>query len=47
MKIEINKDECGYYVVVDGETILECLGEDEINKITIGEIKKWSEMYAE
>ena len=39
MTIEIKgPDFDGYSVLVDGETILECLSEAEVERLTIGEI---------
>lgn len=41
MNIEIIKDErFGYTLLVDGETILECMSGDEISDLTIGEIQE-------
>ena len=45
MTIEIKgPDFDGFRVLVDGETILECLSEDDVNKLSIGEIRKLLEM---
>lgn len=39
MEIKIIKDSrLGYVITVDGETLLECLGEQEVKELTIGEI---------
>ena len=39
MKIEIiDTKRLGFVVTVDGETLLECLGEQEVKQLTIGEI---------
>lgn len=39
MKIEIFYSEtCGYTVEVDGETLLECLSEEEVNELSTKEI---------
>lgn len=35
-----NSINCGYSVIVNGETILECMGEDEVKDLTIEEIAK-------
>lgn len=41
MKIEIVKMEFfGYTLIVDGEIKMECLSEDEVNGLTIAEIKE-------
>lgn len=41
MKIEIVEDGIfGYDLLVDGETILECMSGDEISDLTIGEIQR-------
>lgn len=34
----VNHEECGYSVAVNGEVLLECLAEDEIEAITIKEL---------
>ena len=40
MKIEIVKDPLfGYTVLVDGEVLLECLTEADVNELTLAEIK--------
>lgn len=45
MKVEITHDKhCGYTVLVDGEVCLECLSEDELSTLTIGEIEKLMKM---
>ena len=39
MEIKINySEDCGCQVIADGEIILECLGEDEVKELTVGEI---------
>ena len=39
MKFEIVKDEhCGYSISINGETILECLDEQEVKGLTIAEL---------
>ncbi len=44
MKVEITHDSlCGYTVLVDGEVCLECLSEDDLNELTLGEIKRLME----
>ena len=41
MKIEIVKMEFfGYSLIVDGEVLMECLSEQDVNELTIGEIKE-------
>ena len=40
MNIEIIKLSEGYTVKVDGEIVFECLGEEEIEELTIKEIKE-------
>jgi len=41
MKIEIVKMEFfGYSLIVDGEVLMECLTEKDVNELTIGEIKE-------
>ena len=40
MKIEIVKDYCGWTVIVDGENILECLSDEELDGLTVGMIRK-------
>lgn len=37
--IKIEKDDmCGYTVYVNGEVLLECLAEDEVEEITVKEL---------
>lgn len=36
----VNHEECGYTVSVNGEVVLECLAEDELQPIKIGELKE-------
>lgn len=36
MKIGITEDWDGYAVTIDGETLLECLSEQELDELTIG-----------
>lgn len=44
--IKIEKDEmCGYTVCVNGELLLECLAEDEVEEITVKEIAEMYEKY--
>lgn len=44
--IKIEKDEnCGYTVIVNGEVLLECLSEDEVEAITIKELAGMHESY--
>ena len=40
MKIEIFEYEEGYTIEVNGEVILECLGDEEIQDITLGELSE-------
>ena len=41
MTIEIKgPDFDGFQVLVDGETILECMSEDEVKALTIGELQQ-------
>lgn len=41
MKIEIVKMEFfGYTLIVDGEVLMECLTEKDVDELTIGEIKE-------
>jgi len=41
MKIEIVKMEFfGYSLIVDGEVLMECLTEKDVDELTIGEIKE-------
>ena len=44
MTIEIHgPDFDGYSIDVNGERLMECLGEEELNALTIGEIMKYAE----
>lgn len=44
--IKIEKDDnCGYTVIVNGEVMLECLSEDEVEAITVKEITELYEKY--
>lgn len=46
INIKIEKDEmCGYTVYVNGEVLLECLAEDEVEEITVKEITELYEKY--
>ena len=40
----IGPDVDGYAVLVDGTTILECLSEQEVKALTVGEIQRLLEM---
>lgn len=45
MKIEIVKETFfGYTLLVDGEVLMECLSEDEVDELTIKEIKRLVEL---
>lgn len=45
MTIEVKgPDFDGYRVLVDGTTIMECLSEEEVNDLSIGEIQKLLDM---
>ena len=45
MTIEIKgPDFDGYRLLVNGETMMECLSEEEVNALTIGEIRQLLEM---
>lgn len=39
----IGPDFDGYCLLVDGRTLMECLGEQELKDLTIGEIMKYAE----
>ena len=43
----VNHEECGYSVVVNGEVLLECLAEDEVEAITIKELVELDKRYNE
>ena len=41
----VHHEECGYSVVVNGEVLLECLAEDEVEAITIKELVEMDKRY--
>jgi hypothetical protein len=43
----VNHEECGYSVVVNGEVLLECLAEDEVEAITIKELVEMDKQHEE
>lgn len=43
----VHYEECGYSVVVNGEVLLECLAEDEVEAITIKELVEMDKRYNE
>lgn len=45
MTIEIKgPDFDGYRLLVDGETVMECMSEEEVKALTIGELQQLLEM---
>lgn len=44
IRIMFNKEIGLYSLIANGETILECLGDEEVDNLSMGEIKKLMEM---